>query len=168
MNINTLRQVIVNRSDILEQFIKDLNEHTDEPTKVMLQKVTEHKIKFDKYKSNLILCTWISLITFIILFFYMKFFIIDPYSSSIERMFSVIVKDSTLFGLFCLLLIFSGTSSYLKKRKDKAEKEYHDLRIEIIQKSPLNWKYPFGWEERDNVFKTMKKEKDINLYHENK
>ncbi|MFD1738590.1 DUF2663 family protein [Bacillus salitolerans] len=152
----------------MEKFIKDFNDLTDEPTKIMLQKVTEHKIKFDRYKKKLILCTWSSLFIFLLLFAYMNYFIIEPYSTNAEKMFVAIVHDSTLFGLFFLLLFLGGTGSYLKKKKDKAEKEYHDLRIEIIQKSPLQWKYPFGWDERSHVFRTMKNEKDINLYHESK
>jgi hypothetical protein len=152
----------------MEKFIKDFGTHTDEPTKVMLQNVFNHKKKFDKYKKYLILCTWSSLFFFLILFFYMNQFIIEPHASSAEKIFVAIVQDGFLFLIIGILIFLSGLGTYYKKKKDKHEKEYQDLRKEIVQKSPLQWRYPFDWEKRNEVFAKMKEVKDINLYHENK
>ena len=51
---------------------------------------------------------------------------------------------------------------------DKAEKEYQLLRCEIITKSKLLWEKESEWKNRHKVFEMMKKNYDINLYHENK
>ncbi|KAA0550297.1 DUF2663 family protein [Bacillus sp. BGMRC 2118] len=152
----------------MEQFIKDFGDHTDEPTKIMLQNVYNHKKKFDKFKQKLILCTWGSLGSFLLLFFYMNYFIIKPNAASAEKIFLVIVQDGFLFFLIGILIFLSGLGTYYKKKKDKHEKEYQELRKEIVSKAPLQWRYPFDWEKRNEVFSKMKEMKDINLYHENK
>lgn len=152
----------------MEQFIKDFGSHTDEPTKVMLQNVYNHKKKFDKFKRKLILCTWGSLGVFLFIFIYMNQFIIKPNAASAEQIFLVIVQDSFLFLLIGLMIFMSGLGTYYKKKKDKHEKEYQELRKEIVSKAPLQWRYPFDWEKRNEVFAKMKEMKDINLYHENK
>jgi hypothetical protein len=154
--------------EYMEPFIKEFGSHTDDPTKVMLQNVYKHKVKFDLYKRKLILCTWFSLLIFLIMFYYISNFIVEPYSSSADKMFAVIVSDTILYLLIGILVFFAGVASYFKKKKEKHEKEFHDLRKEIVQKSPLQWRYPFDWEKRNEVFAKMKEEKDINLYHENK
>jgi hypothetical protein len=152
----------------LEKFIEEFGSHTDEPTKVMLQNVYKHKVKFDHYKKKLILCTWGSLFCFLALFFYINNFILKPNASNADQIFSMIVSNAILYSLIGLLIFLVGLGSYLKKKKDKHEKEFQDLRKEIVQKSPIQWRYPFDWEKRNEVFAKMKEEKDINLYHENK
>ncbi|WP_456278507.1 DUF2663 family protein [Bacillus sp. AK128] len=152
----------------MEQFIKDLGSHTDEPTKVMLQNVYKHKVKFDDYKRKLIFCTWCSLFCFLVMFGYINYFILQPNSSNADQVFGLIVSNGILYVLIGVLIFLTGLGSYLKKKKDKHEKEYQDLRKEIVQKSHLQWRYPFDWEKRSEVFAKMKEVKDINLYHENK
>ncbi|MFZ3588615.1 DUF2663 family protein [Bacillus sp. DJP31] len=152
----------------MEQFIKNFGSHTDEPTKVMLQNVFNHKKKFDLYKKNLVFCSWLSLLFFLVTFYYINQFILTPYSSEADRMFAAIVTDRLLYFLVVILLFLLGLGAYYKRKKEKHEKEYHELRKEIVQKSPLQWRYPFDWEKRHEVFAKMKEVKDINLYHENK
>jgi hypothetical protein len=55
-----------------------------------------------------------------------------------------------------------------REKKEKAEKEFHALRCEIIDKSKDLWKKEESWTSRHLVFEMMKKTFDINLYHENK
>jgi LPXTG-motif cell wall-anchored protein len=167
LNINETRP-ISNEEEAMESFIKEFGSHTDEPTKVMLQNVYKHKVKFDQYKRKLIICTWTSLLVFLIMFYYISNFIIEPNSSNAYMMFAVIVSDSIVYILIGILVFLSGVASYFKKKKEKHEKEFQDLRKEIVQKSPLQWRYPFDWEKRNEVFAKMKEVKDINLYHENK
>ncbi|MBM7661209.1 hypothetical protein JOC85_001981 [Bacillus mesophilus] len=152
----------------MEKFIEEFGSHTDEPTKVMLQNVYKHKVKFDSYKKKLIICTWCSLLCFLLMFFYINNFILEPYGSNADQMFAMIVSNLFLYVLIGALIFLGGLGSYLKKKKDKHEKEFQDLRKEIVQKSPIQWRYPFDWEKRNEVFAKMKEEKDINLYHENK
>ncbi|WP_246942267.1 DUF2663 family protein [Bacillus pinisoli] len=152
----------------MEKFIQELGSHTDEPTKIMLQNVYKHKVKFDNYKKKLIFCTWCSLFFFLILFYYINYFILKPYGTSADLMFSAIIADGFIYILIGFLIFLGGLGSHFKKKKEKHEKEYQDLRKEIVQKSHLLWRYPFDWEQRNEVFQKMKMEKDINLYHENK
>ncbi len=152
----------------MEKFIEEFGNHTDEPTKVMLQNVYKHKVKFDGYKNKLITCTWVTLIFFTLFLLYFNFFILSLYSSDADKLFVAIVTDGILYILTITLIFFTGLGSYFKRKKEKHEKEYQDLRREIVQKSPIQWRYPFDWEKRNEVYLKMKDEKDINLYHENK
>ncbi len=55
----------------------------------------------------------------------------------------------------------------LYTKREKAEKEYHALRSEIIDRSKDLWKED-SWKKRNEVYELMKKEWDINLYHVSK
>jgi hypothetical protein len=83
-------------------------------------------------------------------------------------MFSAFLAQT--YNLYALIFIFGlyGLMNLLKEKKDKAEKEYHALRCEIIDKSKDLWKQEDAWRNRHLVFEMMKKNYDINLYHENK
>jgi hypothetical protein len=61
-----------------------------------------------------------------------------------------------------------GYMVLIKKKLDKAEKEFQLLRCEIINKSKQLWEKEEEWKNRHKVFEMMKKNYDINLYHENK
>lgn len=162
------QDLFMNGGISLEKFIQDFGSHTDEPTKVMLQNVYNHKVKFDRYKRKLIFCTWGSMITFLIGFYYINKFILEPFSTNADQLFTAIVTDSFLYLLIGILIFLGGVGSSYKRKKDKHEKEYQELRKEIVQKSHLQWRFPFDWEKRSEVFAKMKEEKDINLYHESK
>ena len=56
----------------------------------------------------------------------------------------------------------------LKQQKDKKEKEYQELRCEIVNRSKDLWKKEEHWKNRHIDFEAMKKTYDINLYHEKK
>ena len=56
----------------------------------------------------------------------------------------------------------------LKKKMDKAEKEFHALRCEIVDRSKDFWKREEVWRERHKIFNVLKENYGINLYHENK
>ncbi len=66
-----------------------------------------------------------------------------------------------IFGLYGLMNVY-------RQKRDKAEKEFHALRCEIIDKSKDLWKKEDAWNNRHLVFEMMKQNYDINLYHENK
>ena len=71
--------------------------------------------------------------------------------------------------LSMLLLAFMyGGMLYYKKKMDKAEKEFHALRCEIIDRSKDLWKNDVAWKNRHILFNKFKDLYDINLFHENK
>jgi hypothetical protein len=152
----------------MESSIIMLVEHTDQATKMMLQNVIERKKKFDKIKRDHLFVTLATLLLGLLFLIYLYVFIVKPYYYSFFDMFSVFVNH--YINLFYMLTVFGyyGYMLYLKKKLDKAEKEYHDLRCEIIDKSKDLWKQEEAWKNRHKVFELMKEKFDINLYHENK
>lgn len=152
----------------LDDSVRLLNDHTDLAAKQMLQNVIERKRKFDATEKNLLVTRAITLILLGLFLFYIWFFIVKATNYSFSSSISIFFNHS--LHLFILLLISSGFGAniYLDKKKEKAEKEYHDLRCEIIKKSIDLWPQPEKWDYRLDVFEMMKSKYDINLYHESK
>ncbi len=143
-------------------------ENTDQATKTALENVRKRKEKFDKFKHRHHLSIWGTIILASTFFVYLYMTIAAVYSYSFAAMFSAFVNDSTnlTFLVFCIGMY--GFMNLLKQKKDKAEKEYHELRCEIVDRSKDLWKKEEQWEKRHLVFEMMKKNYDINLYHEKK
>ena len=80
---------------------------------------------------------------------------------------SFVGQETNLYFLVAAGGLF-GLMNLLKAKREKAEKEFHALRCEIIDKSKDLWKKEDEWKNRHLVYETMKKHYDINLYHENK
>ena len=143
-------------------------EYTDEATKQMLENVRKRKIKFDTAKRWHYLTIY-SMLLFAFLFFsYFYFRIAKQYSYSFFAMFSASVSDAVNIGLFAITAILYGAMNVLSQQKDKKEKEYQELRCEIVNRSKDLWKKEEHWKNRHLDFEVMKKTYDINLYHEKK
>ncbi|MBA9027233.1 MULTISPECIES: YpbF family protein [Bacillaceae] len=152
----------------MESAILLLDDNTDQATKQMLQHVVERKRKYEALKKKHLRTIWATIISAGSLFAYLYIAIIIPYSYSFFTMFSVFVDQ---FAHMLFLLITAGLYGYMgimKKKVDKAELEYHTMRKEIIHKSKELWKAELKWKNRHKVFEMMKKNYDINLYHESK
>jgi hypothetical protein len=152
----------------VEPSIRDLDERTDYATKVMLNNVVKRKKKYERLKSrHLFVMSFTLFFSFCyLLYLYMK--VAVPYSHSFSAMFSAFVNDSAnLYFLFVAMGSF-GLMNLLREKRDKAEKEFHALRCEIIDKSKDLWKKEEAWSGRHIVFEMMQEKFDINLYHENK
>ncbi|MFV2050912.1 YpbF family protein [Metabacillus sp. YM-086] len=152
----------------IEIKIQQLKNHTDEPTKQMLNNLVEKKRKFEKYKLK---CFRAQFVTFILLMgfiAYLYVFIIKPTGGQADAFFHLLFDGE--MNIFFVLLIVGGyaTAQYFKKKEDKAETEYQNLRCEVIRKSAELWPQPTQWQNRHEVFKMMKSEFDINLFHESK
>ncbi|RDI42958.1 DUF2663 family protein [Falsibacillus pallidus] len=151
----------------MESSIIMLDELADQTTKQLLENVVKRKRKFDKLKWRHFLVIWTSVFYTLALFYYLYKFIMVKYSYSFADMFSVFIqKQSDLYLLLISAALF-GAAKILYEKKEKAEKEYHALRCEIIDRSKDLWKEE-RWKSRHKVFEMMKKEYDINLYHESK
>ena len=141
---------------------------TDQATKHMLQNVVNRKRKFDTLKKKHF---WTTIATLLLGFFfiiYVYYFYIIPYSYSFFDMLMKFVEDTNSF-LYCAATLGAyGYMLVLKRKVDKAEKEYHALRCEIVDRSKDLWKQEKAWKARHHIFDIMKREYDINLYHENK
>jgi hypothetical protein len=145
-----------------------LLENTDEATKQTLENVRKRKAKFDKFNRYHKQSIWGTIILASLFLIYLYNTVVSVYSYSFAAMFSGFVNDSNnLTFLVCCVGMYGGMN-LLKEKKDKAEKEYQDLRCEIVDRSKDFWKKEEEWKNRHIVFETMKKHYDINLYHEKK
>lgn len=152
----------------MESPILLLDEKTDPTTKKILENVVKRKMKFDLYQRRHSFAIWAALLLVLSYFVYLYITIARNYSYSFAAMFSAFVKDSNNL----IFLIFSvgmyGYMNLLKEKKEKAEKEFHELRCEIVDRSKDLWKKEEAWNSRHLVFEMMKSHYDINLYHEKK
>jgi hypothetical protein len=145
-----------------------LLEDTDQATKIMLDNVRKRKEKFDQSKRFHTLVIWTTLITASIYFVYLYLTIAKPYSYSFAAMFSAFVNDSRHLYFIVVTVGLYGLMNVQKQKTDKKEKEYHELRCEIVDRSKDLWKKEDAWKNRHIIFEMMKKNYDINLYHEKK
>ncbi len=152
----------------MESPIRMLDERTDEATKKMLMKVVERKQKFDILTKRHLLVMWSTIFITFCYFLYLYFFLFEPYSYSFAAMFSIFVSKASNVFMLMLVMGLYGYMNLLREKRDKAEKEFHALRCEIIDKSKDLWKKEDQWQNRHLVFDMMKKNYDINLFHENK
>ncbi|MEK3885952.1 DUF2663 family protein [Bacillus sp. FSL K6-3431] len=151
----------------MDSFLIKLDGHTDQATRQMLQSLIDKKVKFTRYKNtHFILLLMAMAYAFLVLYlFYSQ--IIKPYSYTLLDVFSVLFANRfTIFSLFCGFLLF-GSVKIIFDKKEKVEKEFHDLRCEIIDKSKDLWKGD-SWGQRHKIFAYLKSKYDINLYHESK
>ncbi|TYS68364.1 DUF2663 family protein [Sutcliffiella horikoshii] len=151
----------------LEHVIKTLNHHTDEATKQTLQLLVDKKRKQDTFKKREWRWRISCCITLGLFLTYIYFFIFKQFSSSSASI-SYFFDRSIHFWIVMFITYQIGMIKYLLYKKDKAEKEYHDLRKEMVKRSDDYWSKPADWKQRHHVFDLMKKEFDINLYHETK
>ncbi|MDP4162920.1 MAG: YpbF family protein [Bacillota bacterium] len=152
----------------METSILNLDHRTDPATKQILQNVVKRKGKFDRFKLRHLIVVWATLAVTSIYLIYLYLTIGKTYSYSFAAMFSAFVKNPINFYLLTLSVGLYGFMNLLKEKREKAEKEYHALRCEIVDRSKDLWKKEDEWKNRHLVFEMMKKEYDINLFHENK
>ena len=133
----------------MEPAIILLDDKTDQAAKQMLQNVVVRKKKFEALKKKHLQSLWATMIIAALFLIYLYLFIAVPYSYSFFKMFSVFVDD---FSHFLFLAITTGIYGYMliiKKKMDKAEKEFQLLRCEIINKSKQLWEKEDEWKNRD-------------------
>jgi hypothetical protein len=152
----------------MENSIRMLDNRTDQATRNMLESVVKRKKKFDLLKLRHLVVMWLTMFFALSFFVHLYYSVMQPYSYSFAAMFSAFVNDSLNFYFMVFVGGIYGFMNLLREKKEKAEKEYHALRCEIIDKSKDLWKKEDEWKNRHIVYEMMKKNYDINLYHENK
>jgi hypothetical protein len=152
----------------MEPELEKMDVLPDQATKKMLQNVIDRKRKFDMYKSRHIWAVWVTIGLSSIYFYFLYVNVFRPYSYSFAEIFSVYVQNSANLYFLILTVGVYGLMILLKEKREKAEKEFHALRCEIVDRSKDLWKKEDEWKNRHIVFEMMKKRFDINLYHENK
>jgi hypothetical protein len=144
-----------------------LENWTDQATKQMLHNLIERKQKFDNFKKRHLILMWTSVFISFLFMYYLSRVLFNPYSFSFEALVSAFVSSSLFINLSLLCIGLFGATKVLYTKKEKAEKEYHELRCEIIDRSKDLWKDE-AWKKRHKIYELMKSEWDINLYHESK
>lgn len=152
----------------MEEPIKLLDDRTDLATKQMLDNVVKRKRKFEKAKLKHHLSIAATLIMTGLFLFYTYQTIVLSYSYSFYAMFSAFVQKGANFYFLIATFSLYGAMIIYKEQRDKKEKEFHELRCEIVDRSKDLWKKEEEWKSRHLVFEMMKREYDINLYHEKK
>ena len=152
----------------MESSIKMLDERTDQATRKMLQKVVERKQKYDRLESRHLIVMWSTILISFFYFIYLYYYLFQPYSYSFSAIFSSYVNQTSNLYLLIFIIGLYGYMNLIRGKRDKAEKEFHALRCEIIDKSKDLWKKEDEWKNRHIVFEMMKENFDINLFHENK
>ena len=153
----------------MDSAIKNLdNDKTDPATKKMLQNVVNRKQKYDLLERKHYWTTVGSLVLGLVYILYVYHSIIQPYSYSFMDMLNAFFDHIDTLIYTCIVFGLYGYMLVLKKKTDKAEKEYHALRCEIVDRSKDLWKHESAWKDRHTIFQMMKDRYDINLYHENK
>lgn len=151
----------------MEKILLSLDNQVDEATKKMMQKLIEKKIKFDHYKNTHFFILSFFILYCLTLLFLSYTLVIKPNGYSIMNSFTDLLGKNYLILLFLLGVLLFGALKFYFEKKEKSEAEYHELRCEIIEKSHDLWNGEH-WSNRHLVFDQMKKQYDINLYHESK
>ena len=140
----------------------------DGTTKKVLLKIIEKKKKFDLLKNRHLSVMWLTIFSAFCYFIWLYKHIAIPYSHSFAVMFSVYVEES--WNLYILLLLIGafGYMNVLRQKRDKAEKEFHDLRCEFIDKSKDLFGNSKEWKSRHELYNRIKDSYDINLFHQAK
>lgn len=141
---------------------------TDEATKVILNNVVKRKKKYDHYKSRHFISVYLTLGLAGVFLYYIYQTVISPYAYSFYEMYEQFFQNPIHLLATIVLVGIYGAMLYYKKKMDKAEKEFHALRCEIVDRSKDLWRSESSWENRHIVFQKMKELYDINLFHENK
>ena len=152
----------------MESSIIRLDERTDQATRKVLQKVVERKQRYEQLKSRHLIVMWSTILISFFYFIYLYYYLFQPYSYSFSAIFSSYVNQSSNLYMLIFVIGLYGFMNLIRGKRDKAEKEFHALRCEIIDKSKDLWKKEDEWKNRHIVFEMMKENFDINLFHENK
>ncbi|MFC0559842.1 DUF2663 family protein [Halalkalibacter alkalisediminis] len=136
-----------------------------EVVKVMLEEIVVRKNKVDQMEKAKI--RWSLYLMFcaaiFCLFGYRAFQFQQSQLSS--NVLSALIGQPIVLMLMLLLAIGFFQLHFFGKKEKKAEKEFDELREEIIARSLEFWEADVNWKSREAVYSYMKEEHDINLYH---
>ncbi|OLO42610.1 hypothetical protein BTR23_00935 [Alkalihalophilus pseudofirmus] len=79
--------------------------------------------------------------------------------------FLTLITNDFLYVYIGLFIICSIIMKHAKKKLDKAEKEYEELRSEVIDRQEQLWDTKELWEKRHFLFTFLKEEYSVNLFH---
>lgn len=141
--------------------------YVDEIGKVIIKDLQKLKKKHEKREKTLTIYRTVLFITAVIFVAYLLIFTVVPYWNLYGLMVSKLINNEVHYILIGILVTVNILVKYGEKKAEKAEKEFHALRCEVIQRVDELW--PVG-EKRNNrhlFLKEMLEKYNINLYYEN-
>ncbi|GAF65335.1 DUF2663 family protein [Alkalihalobacillus trypoxylicola] len=139
------------------------NNNTPKYFQFMLTELINRKKKMDKHEKAKINWSIFVFTSMAIAFIYIIYtYFIHTASTNIRQFFTLNTSTILLIMITTLGVL---QVKYFKKKEEKAEKEYEELRLEIIERSPEFWQEDQDWSKRHLIFTQIKSENDINLFH---
>ncbi len=133
--------------------------------KVILEELVSRKNKYDKCEQAKRRWSWFALLSVaILLMFGYRILAVNGLSLN-GNVLSVVVDEPFLLLLILLFCIAFFQIRFFDKKAAKAEKEFDELRFEVIERNTELWEKDQSWEMRERLYSFMKQEHDINLYH---
>ncbi|MGO4888214.1 DUF2663 family protein [Anaerobacillus sp. MEB173] len=127
-----------------------------------LVKLKEKEEKYEKRKIRWSYTTIAFVVAALLYSFYVKMYGTGYLSGSPIQFF---INDFWM-KVFAISIAGSFFQVHMMDRKyEKAEKEFEELRTEIIERSSELWSDPEQWNNRHIVYEVFKETYDINLYH---
>lgn len=143
------------------------NIYLDEVKKVIFTNLIESKISYNKAKKTENQWKYTSFFFLACFILYFTYFTLLPAWPLPNKMLALFLDDRNHLFLILLCVGSFGIFGICRKKYDKADKEFHALRCEVIRRSEELWPTDREWEERFKLYEWIEKEHDINLYHEN-
>lgn len=151
----------------MDPFLIELGDKMDQTTKQVLQNLIDRKLTFNRYKNiHFILLSTTILYSFFTFYFIYKTTII-PNNYTFIDLISIFTEQSIFIYLIVIGIALFGSVKISFEKRENSEKDYHNLRCEVIDKIG-DLLQGDAWKERHKIFEFMKKKYDINLYHESK
>ncbi|MCA1030554.1 YpbF family protein [Bacillus timonensis] len=148
----------------IEQQFQTLN--TNKEARMMLSLLIERKTdlnNYTKYEAAFKVGTFVILVLFLI---YLTIFVVQPNLYSTHSIIQEILTNPFHSITILLILTGYGASVFFEKKTKSIIIEYENIRSEIVRKSLEYWPQSTHFEEKRSVFEWMKREYDINLYHD--
>ncbi|WP_078576899.1 DUF2663 family protein [Salipaludibacillus agaradhaerens] len=79
--------------------------------------------------------------------------------------FQKIITDPFILFLTIVFIITFAWLQQVTVKFEKAEKDYDQLKEDMIDRAADIWSSPEAWKKRSDVFRELKEKHDINLYH---
>jgi hypothetical protein len=136
-----------------------------EIVKVMLEELVARKNKLEKMEKAKIRWSLFAMLCAAIFLLFGSKALKSQQLSFDTNILAAIIGHPLVLVLMLLLSIGFIQLRYFVKKAKKAEKEFDDLREELIERSSELWPNDSDWESREALFSFMKDEHDINLYH---
>lgn len=126
---------------------------------VILAELVKRKQIWVAMEKEKVKWTWLIFISLALFLYHLYDMTIDHY------VFHTILDKSYMTVVFIIIGVSYIQISYFIKKCKKAEQQFEELRIDIIERNTELWEKDEYWKQREAIFARMKEKYDINLYH---